>query len=113
MRICGEDSQTCLPSPGHIKACHLPQGPFIRVDSYIDSDYTLPIDYDPLIAKLIAWGRNRREAIARLQRALAEVHIAGIKTNVQFLSSILKTKSFEDGSYTTQLLNQKCKYRNY
>ncbi len=105
-RICGEDPDTHLPSPGQIKYCHLPQGPFIRVDSYIDSGYTLPIDYDPMMAKVIAWGRNRTEAIDRLQSALLEINIAGIKTNIKTLRSILQAPQFIDGSYTTQFLDK-------
>ena len=105
-RVCGEDPDTHLPSPGQIKYCHLPQGPFIRVDSYIDSDYKLPIYYDPMIAKMIAWGKTRKEAIDRLQSALLEINIAGIKTNVRALRSILQAPQFIDGSYTTQFLDK-------
>ena len=105
-RVCGEDPDTHLPSPGCIKYCHLPQGPFIRVDSYIDLNYEVPIYYDPMIAKLIAWGRTRKEAIHRLQSSLAEINIFGIKTNVNLLHSILKTPEFINGSYTTQLLDK-------
>ena len=105
-RICGEDPDTHMPSPGLIKYCHLPQGPFIRVDAYIDSGYKLPIHYDPMIAKVIAWGRTRKEAIDRLQSALLEINVAGIKTNVRSLRSILQAPQFIDGFYTTQLLDK-------
>ena len=105
-RICGEDPDTHLPSPGQIKYCRLPQGPFIRVDSYIDSDYELPIYYDPMMAKVITWGRTRKEATRRLQSALLEINIAGIKTNVKALRSVLQSPQFIDGSYTTQFLDK-------
>ena len=105
-RICGEDPDTHLPSPGQINYCHLPQGPFIRVDSYIHSSYELPIYYDPMMAKVIAWGKTRSEAIDRLQSALLEINIAGIKTNVKALRSILQSLQFIDGSYTTQFLDK-------
>lgn len=106
-RVCGEDPDTHLPSPGQIKHCHLPQGPFVRVDSYIDSGYELPVHYDPMIAKVIAWGKTRQEATSRLQSALLEINIGGIKTNVRALRSVLQAPQFVDGSYTTQFLDKK------
>ena len=105
-RVCGEDPDTHLPTPGQINYCHLPQGPFIRVDSYIDAGYRLPIYYDPMIAKVIVWGRTRKEAIDRLQSALLETNIAGIKTNIKSLRSTLQASQFINGSYTTQFLDK-------
>ena len=101
-RICAEDPVTFVPSPGLIRRCRHPQGPFIRVDSYAYPGYNVPIYYDPMIAKLIAFGPNRETAIRRLDRALTEFTLTGIKTNIVLHKSILQSKKFLDGSYTTQ-----------
>jgi len=101
-RICAEDPVTFVPSPGLIRRCRHPQGPFIRVDSYAYPGYEVPIYYDPMIAKLIAYGPNRETAIRRLDRALTEFTLTGIKTNIVLHKSILQSPKFLDGSYTTQ-----------
>ncbi|MCM2280325.1 MAG: acetyl-CoA carboxylase biotin carboxylase subunit [Bdellovibrionaceae bacterium] len=101
-RICAEDPVTFVPSPGLIRRCRHPQGPFIRVDSYAYPGYQVPIYYDPMIAKLIAWGKTREDAIRRLDRALTEFTLTGIKTNIILHKSILAAPKFVDGSYTTQ-----------
>jgi acetyl-CoA carboxylase biotin carboxylase subunit len=101
-RICAEDPVTFVPSPGLIRRCRHPQGPFIRTDSYAYPGYEVPIYYDPMIAKLIAWGPNRETAIRRLDRALTEFTLTGIKTNIVLHKSILQSPKFLDGSYTTQ-----------
>jgi acetyl-CoA carboxylase, biotin carboxylase subunit len=101
-RICAEDPATFVPSPGIIRRCRHPQGPFIRVDSYIYPGYEVPIYYDPMICKLIAWGPDRLTAINRMQRALTEFTLTGIKTNIVLHKSILNHPKFLDGSYTTQ-----------
>ena len=72
VRVCAEDPETYKPSPGLIRACRHPQGPFVRVDSYAYPGYEVPIYYDPMIAKVITWGETRDEAIERMQRALTE-----------------------------------------
>ena len=101
-RICAEDPQTFVPSPGLIRRCRHPQGPFIRVDSYAYPGYEVPIYYDPMIAKLIAWGATREDAMRRLDRALTEFTLTGIKTNIALHKSILAHEKFRDGTYTTQ-----------
>jgi acetyl-CoA carboxylase biotin carboxylase subunit len=101
-RICAEDPVTFVPSPGLIRRCRHPQGPFIRVDSYAYPGYEVPIYYDPMIAKLIAYGPNRETAIRRLDRALTEFTLTGIKTNIVLHKSILQSPKFIDGTYTTQ-----------
>lgn len=101
-RICAEDPYTFAPSPGLIRRCRHPQGPFIRTDSYAYPGYEVPIYYDPMIAKLIAWGPNRETAIRRLDRALTEFTLTGIKTNIILHKSILQAPKFLDGTYTTQ-----------
>ncbi len=101
-RICAEDPYTFVPSPGLIRRCRHPQGPFIRTDSYAYPGYEVPIHYDPMIAKLIAWGKTREDAIRRLDRALIEFTLTGIKTNIILHRSIISHPKFLDGSYTTQ-----------
>ncbi|MNT02164.1 Biotin carboxylase [compost metagenome] len=105
-RICAEDPVTYKPSPGVIRACRHPQGPFMRVDSYAYPGYNVPIFYDPMIAKLITWGDTRDEAINRMQRALTEFVLTGIKTNIVLHKTILDHPTFRDGTYTTQFIEK-------
>ncbi len=105
-RICAEDPITYKPHPGVIRACRHPQGPFMRVDSYAYPGYEVPIFYDPMIAKLITWGETRDEAIGRMQRALSEFVLTGIKTNIVLHKTILDHPTFRDGSYTTQFIEK-------
>jgi acetyl-CoA carboxylase biotin carboxylase subunit len=105
-RICAEDPVTYKPSPGVIRACRHPQGPFLRVDSYAYPGYEVPIYYDPMIAKVITFGETRDEAIGRMQRALSEFVITGIKTNIVLHRTILDHPKFRDGSYTTQFIEK-------
>ncbi len=106
VRVCAEDPETYKPSPGLIRACRHPQGPFVRVDSYAYPGYEVPIYYDPMIAKVITWGETRDEAIERMQRALTEFILSGIKSNIALHRTILKHPKFRDGSYTTQFLEK-------
>jgi acetyl-CoA carboxylase, biotin carboxylase subunit len=105
-RICAEDPVTYKPSPGKIRACRHPQGPFLRIDSYAYPGYEVPIYYDPMIAKVITYGDTREEAIDRMERALSEFVLTGIKTNIVLHKSILKSPKFLDGSYTTQFIEK-------
>lgn len=105
-RICAEDPITYKPHPGVIRACRHPQGPFLRVDSYAYPGYEVPIFYDPMIAKVITWGETRTEAIERMQRALTEFVLTGIKTNIVLHKSILGHETFLNGSYTTQFIEK-------
>ncbi len=105
-RICAEDPVTYKPSPGLIRACRHPQGPFVRVDSYAYPGYEVPIYYDPMIAKVITWGETREDAIARMERALSEFILSGIKSNIALHKTILKHPKFLDGTYTTQFLEK-------
>ncbi|NUN04500.1 MAG: acetyl-CoA carboxylase biotin carboxylase subunit [Bdellovibrio sp.] len=105
-RICAEDPITYKPHPGVIRACRHPQGPFMRVDSYAYPGYEVPIYYDPMIAKVITWGETREEAIDRMQRALSEFVLTGIKTNIVLHKSILDNAKFRDGTYTTQFIEK-------
>lgn len=105
-RINAEDPITYKPHPGVIGACRHPQGPFLRVDSYAYPGYEVPIYYDPMIAKVITWGETRDEAIDRMQRALTEFVLTGIKTNIVLHKTILDHEKFRDGSYTTQFIEK-------
>lgn len=101
-RICAEDPQTFMPSPGFIRRFRPPAGPYVRVETYVYSGYDIPIYYDPMIAKVVTWGQTREEAIHRMQRALIEFTLTGVKSNIVLHQSILKAQKFLDGSYTTQ-----------
>lgn len=94
-RINAEDpSKNFRPSPGEIEDLFIPGGYGIRMDSHIYSGYVIPPTYDSMIGKLIIWGRDRTEAIARTKRALDELVITGIKTNVEFQRQILNNELF-------------------
>jgi len=112
LRICAEDPATFTPSPGKIRKCRIPSGPFVRFDGYCYPDYEVPIYYDPMLGKLITWGHDRAETIRRLQRALAEFMITGVKTNIVLHRNILVHPKFLDGSYTTQFVEQELAGKN-
>ncbi len=112
LRICAEDPVTFAPSPGMIRICRIPTGPFVRFDGYIYPGYEVPIHYDPMLGKLITWGHNREECIRRLQRSLAEFMLTGVKSNIVFHRNILTHPKFLDGSYTTQFIEQEMMGKN-
>lgn len=93
-RINAEDAKTFIPSPGVVTMYHAPGGPGIRVDSHLYTGYKVPPYYDSLIAKLIAHGEDRNRAIARMRNALAEIVIAGIKTNIALHKLVLDDNNF-------------------
>jgi acetyl-CoA carboxylase biotin carboxylase subunit len=104
-RIYAEDpDNNFFPSPGRISRLERPSGPYIRVDSGAYQGWTVPIDYDPLIAKLIAWAPTRQEVIARLRGALRDYHVAGIKTTIGFFQSVLGDENFQQGSFDTAFI---------
>jgi len=106
-RINAEDPENdFLPSPGKIKTCQLPGGPGIRVDTHIYPSYTVLPFYDSLLAKIIAYGSNREEAIARMQRALSECDISGVKTTVPFHISVLNNPLFIRGKISTGFVDR-------
>ncbi|MBX3020433.1 MAG: acetyl-CoA carboxylase biotin carboxylase subunit [Bdellovibrionales bacterium] len=106
LRICAEDPVTFTPNPGKIRKYRMPAGPFVRLDNCAYPGYEVPIYYDPMIAKLIVWGADRKECIQRLQRALAEYMLTGIKSNIVLHKNLLMHPVFLDGSYTTQFIDQ-------
>lgn len=93
------------PSPGKIESLHLPGGPGVRIDTHIYDSYTIPPNYDSLIAKLITYGNDRGEAIVRMKRALSEFIVNGIKTTVPFHLRILNDKLFNKGEIHTHFLD--------
>ena len=98
-RINAEDPVSFMPSPGKIINFHAPGGPGVRVDSGCYSGITIPPYYDSMIAKLIIYGEDRDACIARLERALGEFVIEGIKTTIPFYQEILKEEEFLNGNY--------------
>jgi acetyl-CoA carboxylase biotin carboxylase subunit len=96
-RLNAEDPNSFMPSPGAITQYHSPGGPGIRVDSHIYNGYSVPPYYDSLIGKLIAYGDNRDNALARMRNALAELVIEGIKTNAPLHRRILNDPNFIAG----------------
>jgi acetyl-CoA carboxylase biotin carboxylase subunit len=105
-RINAEDPKTFMPSPGKIDLFHAPGGNGIRVDSHIYSGYTVPPYYDSLIAKLITFGSSREEALLRMQNALDEILIDGIKTNIALHKDILRDENFQRGGVNIHYLEK-------
>ncbi len=106
VRIYAEDvDKNFAPSSGKIEVLRLPEGPYIRNDSGIYYGDTVQIFYDSMISKLIVWGRNRAEAIKRLQRSLEEYKLEGVKNNISFLKKIIESEEFEKGDFGTLFLN--------
>jgi acetyl-CoA carboxylase, biotin carboxylase subunit len=106
-RIYAEDpDNNYFPSPGKITLLLLPSGPGIRRDSGMYEGWTVPIDYDPLLAKLIGYGTDREQAAARLVRALNEYFVGGIKTNISLFRRILKDAEFQAGKLDTGYLDR-------
>jgi len=104
-RIYAEDPKTFLPSPGKLTEVRWPSGLGVRVDAGVDEFSTVPMAYDPMIAKICTWGENRAQAIARMSRALDETVILGITTNIALHHQVLAHEDFRAGRYDTGLLN--------
>jgi acetyl-CoA carboxylase biotin carboxylase subunit len=106
-RIYAEDTDNnFMPQPGIVKHITVPLGLGVRYDGYVYEGYEIPIYYDPLISKLIAWGKTRVEAIARMKRALYEYKITGVKTNIKFLEKIMDIPDFIGGQYNTHFIEK-------
>ena len=105
-RINAENPVSFMPSPGAVTAYHAPGGYGIRVDSGLYAGYTVPSQYDSLVAKLIAYGRTREECVARLKRALHEYVIAGIETNIPLHLRLLDEPDFRAGAYDVHWLER-------
>jgi acetyl-CoA carboxylase biotin carboxylase subunit len=105
-RIYAEDpDNNFFPSPGKILERRVPTGPGIRLDDGIYGGWTVPNEYDPMLGKLIVWGSDRAEAMARMERALGEYYASGIKTNVSLFRRILASKDFQTGAIYTRWLD--------
>jgi len=100
-RIYAEDPVTFLPRPGRITALRWPEGAHVRVDAAVTAGSEVSSHYDPLIAKLATWGRDRDEAIARMRRALAQTVILGVETNLPLHLRILADPDFQAGTSVT------------
>ncbi|MBM4386513.1 MAG: acetyl-CoA carboxylase biotin carboxylase subunit, partial [Deltaproteobacteria bacterium] len=106
-RIYAEDPyNNFLPFPGIVTGYKAPSGPFVRVDDYLFSGAEIPRFYDPMIAKLIVWGRDRKEAISRMKRALSEYRISGVRHNIPFLLHVMEQGEFAGGRYDTGILGR-------
>ena len=106
-RIYAEDPDArFMPSPGRILHLRAPSGPGIRDDSGVTSGFEVPIFYDSLISKLVAWGGDRDQAIARMTRALGEYDVRGIKTTIPFFQWLLATDDFRRGRFDTTALDR-------
>jgi acetyl-CoA carboxylase biotin carboxylase subunit len=108
-RINAEDPKTFMPSPGKITWLHTPGGPGVRFDSHIYASYTVPPYYDSMIAKLITYAETREAAIARMQHALDELIIEGIKTNIALHQHIMRDAGFKQGGMNIHYLEKMLK----
>lgn len=106
-RIYAEDPDNqFLPSPGKIDTLRVPGGPGIRDDTGVYAGYEVPVYYDPLISKLAVWGRTRYEAVKRMERALKEYVVKGIKTTIPFHLRVMKNEKFIAGNFNTNFIDQ-------
>jgi acetyl-CoA carboxylase biotin carboxylase subunit len=106
-RINAEDPFTFVPSPGKISFYHPPGGPGIRVDSHIYQGYTVPSHYDSMVAKVIAYGDSRDQAIRRMRIALSEMSIEGIKTNIALHQELMHDARFMEGGTSIHYLEHR------
>ena len=112
-RIYAEDpDNNFLPSPGKIYELRTPGGPGVRDDSGVFEGYVVPIYYDPMISKLAVWGRDRKEAIEKMSRALTEYSIKGIKTTIPFHERVMKNEHFINGDFDTNFIDSKFNSNN-
>ena len=106
-RVCAEDANAnFVPVPGRINHLRTPGGPYVRTDTGIYAGFSITTDYDPMIAKVIAWGKDRDVARKRLDRALAEFTLKGTVTNTMFLRQILSYEEFASGTYDTGIIDR-------
>ena len=105
-RIYAEDpANNFMPSPGRITQLAEPSGPGVRLDSGVYPGWTVPLDYDPMLSKLIVWADTREHAIERMLRALGEYHVGGIRTNIPLFEIILRDPAFRSGQLHTGYLD--------
>jgi acetyl-CoA carboxylase, biotin carboxylase subunit len=112
-RIYAEDPDLgFLPSPGLVRGIRPASGPGVRDDSGVTEGYTVPVFYDSMIAKLVVWAASRLDAIARMNRALAEYEVLGIKTTIPFFRWLMRQPDFTDGRFDTTYLDRILADRN-
>ena len=112
-RIYAEDpDNSFLPSPGRIHQLRVPAGPGIRDDSGATAGLDVPIFYDPMVSKLVAWAEDRPLAMARMRRALSEYVITGIRTTIPFFTWLLDQPDFASGRFHTTYLDELLRVRN-
>jgi len=105
LRVCAEDPRNnFLPSVGNLTDYVIPKGPGVRVDDCMEPGMEIPIFYDNMISKLIAWGENRETAISRLIRAIDEYRITGIETTLDFGKFVLNHSDFRSGNFDTHFI---------
>ena len=106
-RVYAEDPyNNFLPYPGKITRLRRPMGPGVRVDACVYPGWTVPLEYDPLLAKLVVWSARREDSIARMLRALAEYDVGGIRTNIAFFRQILEAPEFREGRLHTAFIDE-------
>jgi acetyl-CoA carboxylase, biotin carboxylase subunit len=106
-RVCAEDANNnFVPVPGRINHLRTPGGPYVRTDTGIFPGFSITTDYDPMIAKVIAWGKDREVARKRLDRALSEFTLKGTTTNNMFLRQILNFEEYVSGTYDTGVIER-------
>ena len=106
-RIYAEDPDSgFMPSTGVLKNYRIPAGPGVRVDSGVVIFSEIPVYYDPIIAKLVVWGKDRGEAIARTRRALEEYRLSGVKSTISFHRTIMQNERFVRGDFSTKFLQE-------
>ena len=104
-RINAEDPfNNFRPSPGKITNLHLPGGHGVRLDTHVYAGYTIPSNYDSMIAKLITTAQTREEAISKMKRALNEFIIEGVKTTIPFHRQLMNNPKYIEGNYTTKFM---------
>lgn len=108
-RINAEDPKTFMPCPGKIKHYHAPGGLGVRVDSHLYSGYTVPPNYDSMIAKVITWGDDRESALNRMRTALDELVVDGIRTNTELHRDLVRDSAFREGGVSIHYLEKKLK----
>ncbi len=106
-RINAEDPKTFMPSPGKVKHFHAPGGNAVRVDSHLYSGYSVPPNYDSLVGKVITYGADRDEALARMRNALDELIVDGIKTNTELHKDLVRDAAFCKGGVNIHYLEKK------
>jgi acetyl-CoA carboxylase, biotin carboxylase subunit len=106
-RVYAEDpDRNFMPCPGLVTSLRTPGGPGVRDDSGVFEGFEIPIHYDPIISKLVAWGRDRNEAIARMRRALGEYVVTGVKTTIPFHIRVMNNRHFLEGNFDTNFIDK-------